>query len=259
MSKLSLSKENRKIIFLDITNTKFLKRISLDVYALIIFNIIMYLIFAEIDCLELIYKFSQEYQDYELDEIVPLFFTIAVSLFLFSLRRLSELKKSFEITKEMSIKDHLTGLYNRRVIEDFYEIEKNRINRSESNLSLLIIDIDNFKKINDIFGHNTGDFVLKEFSKILRKSTRNIDIIARWGGEEFLILCPHTKACDNDIIGNRILSDVRSFSFTDVKSLSASIGIVNIKKDEDFKDAIKRADDLLYKAKHSGKDCFMKE
>lgn len=255
MSESSITKEYEKITALAVNNTNFITKQSFDVYALIIFNIIMFLIFSKIDFLEMVYNYSKEYEHIELDEIVPLFFTLTISLFLFSLKRLSELKKTYKITHEMSIKDHLTGLFNRRIIEDFYKIEVNRIKRSESDLTLLIIDIDNFKKINDKFGHNTGDLVLKEFSSILKKSTRKMDIISRWGGEEFLLLCPHSKETNNEIIANRILNDVREYSFSSDNSLSASIGMIKIKNKETFEDSIKRADDLLYKAKHAGKDC----
>jgi diguanylate cyclase (GGDEF)-like protein len=157
--------------------------------------------------------------------------------------------------------DVLTGLLNRRAVEEEVKKEINRIRRhAEETLCLGILDLDNFKKINDNFGHNEGDKVLKRVAKIIRSSIRNFDIAGRWGGDEFLIgiincsCMENSKCCMNCPVYYRMVSEIKKIGKEYGIPLSASFGTVFIPWEAlDFEKAIKLADLRLYKAKDSGK------
>jgi len=159
------------------------QRLNKDIALVVLFNIIMLLIFHEIDFLETLYDYSQQFEEYELDEIIPLFFTISLSLLVFIFRRYGELKTLCSQALESSNRDHLTGLYNRRYIQHMFNVEAERSKRKRAEFSILIIDIDDFKKINDTYGHDTGDKVLVQLSDIMLSITRTPDIVSRWGGK----------------------------------------------------------------------------
>lgn len=157
--------------------------------------------------------------------------------------------------KELSNTDPLTGLYNRRYYKN---VIKNVLNKS-INISLMIIDIDHFKKINDSFGHNFGDIVLKQFASILTKKTRGQDICIRWGGEEFLILLPEAHLQKASEIAERVrksIEDVVIFDNNSNKSvdITCSIGVTQCYKDDNMENFINRADSNLYTAKNNGRN-----
>lgn len=157
--------------------------------------------------------------------------------------------------KELSNIDHLTGLRNRR----YYRSVIKDILQKPDSVSLMIIDIDHFKKINDSFGHNFGDLVLKEFSKILTKKIRAKDICVRWGGEEFVILLPGTHLQKATEIAERIRKSIDSLIILDNTSgnsvdVKCSIGVTQKISDEDPSTFFNRADLNLYSAKNGGRN-----
>ncbi|MEA2098858.1 MAG: diguanylate cyclase [Campylobacterota bacterium] len=171
-----------------------------------------------------------------------------------------KLKASQEELQLLASTDSMTKLYNRRY---FTEISKNILNiskRDEAELSILILDIDKFKNINDTFGHKTGDDVIIALAKMLQDSSRESDIISRWGGEEFVILLPNTKLKSAITLSEKIRKNVENLIiFTeDNKELkfTISIGVSAIDKENDtiINDAINRADKALYEAKESGRN-----
>lgn len=157
--------------------------------------------------------------------------------------------------------DRLTGLYNRyymhKKLHKVFEASK----RYKHKNALLLIDIDNFKFINDTFGHSTGDFVLKKLSKIFLQRLRKVDSISRWGGEEFLILMPFTAIEDAYNVSEvlRELVEQNDFSF-EGNSIRASFtgGLVEIESDETIENALSRADKLLYKGKEQGRNMIVR-
>ena len=153
-------------------------------------------------------------------------------------------------TFELSIKDPLTGLYNRHYLEDYATKACSRVNRHKSNLVLIFIDLDNFKQVNDTFGHEAGDEVLKKVSAIFKEIFRQYDIIVRYGGDEFIILIEDIKydetALKNllDKMVERIEENLKKFN------ISASYGIaVAPKESNSFKELIYLADERMYKQK----------
>ena len=165
--------------------------------------------------------------------------------------------------RELSITDDLTRLYNSRHF--FYQIKKEieRTNRYEHPLSLLILDIDNFKKYNDAFGHIAGDEVLAKAGEILRDSLRKTDTAYRYGGEEFAILLPETKEEEALHFAERIRQAFESQDLTIPEnqnlSVTVSIGVAQYEIGEEINTLIKRADKNMYAAKNEGKNriCFL--
>ena len=154
--------------------------------------------------------------------------------------------------EKLTITDPLTGIGNRRYYEHKIEEEIQRMSRFKYDVSLVMFDIDHFKKVNDIHGHTIGDEVLKKYTALIRSELRSSDVFCRVGGEEFVIILPHTNLNNAGIIAEKIRARVEEHQ-TKV-SITMSFGVVQIKEDEDSSLLYKRVDKLLYKAKESGRN-----
>jgi len=229
-------------------------RMIIDITCIIAFNITAFFFFAHIDFLETLIEFTQQYEDYEVDEFIPLFFTLSLSLAIFAERRRREAVSLKEKYLFASCHDHLTGLYNRLYLINTAETEIERHQRTGSLFSILLIDIDKFKKINDLYGHHIGDLVLQEFSLILQETIRKIDVAARWGGEEFIILCRDTDHTGAITLAQKIQTNLAEHTFTGNQSVTASIGIAAFEKNTSFSTLIEAADLRLYQAKAAGRN-----
>lgn len=153
--------------------------------------------------------------------------------------------------------DPLTGIFNRRYFENQLSKELQRAARYEHILSILFIDIDKFKRINDEFGHQVGDHVLQDFSEILERNVRGIDVVARYGGDEFVILLPETDKVHAGKTAERILNHIKNYDFfknkLKVKDISISIGVAGFPEDAGGTyELIKKADNALNQAKREG-------
>ena len=138
-----------------------------------------------------------------------------------------------------------------------YKKELDRCQRSNSPLSLLLIDIDNFKSVNDNYGHDTGDLILRDTADYLQKSTRSYDHIGRWGGDEFILICPNLGEKDATRYAQRLISQYRQVDSIAGKKVSLSIGIASLSNAVKTKETLfKNADIALYHAKENGKDCL---
>jgi diguanylate cyclase (GGDEF)-like protein len=160
--------------------------------------------------------------------------------------------------------DPLTSLLNRRAaIDDFTKII-HQLHRNFVPVSFLLIDIDWFKKVNDTYGHERGDEILINLSTILKKVTRTSDVVARWGGEEFLVILYHSNLKNTEIFCDRLHREVNNIKLTEEKSLSISVGVSALKEDsincsDVIEKHVKEADTALYKAKENGRnrtECF---
>lgn len=168
-----------------------------------------------------------------------------------------ELHVSLDTIKEMAIRDDLTGFFNRRHLMELLETENNRSIRSGSVFSLAMLDLDKFKNVNDSFGHQAGDNVLKTFSTVIRSVLRKTDICGRYGGEEFLVVLTQTDLNEAKIFAERIRSRVEesiNLNFGQNTKITVSVGLAEHRKNEDVEKTIFRADEAMYKAKKNGRN-----
>lgn len=165
-----------------------------------------------------------------------------------------QVKKRTKQLEELAYTDSLTKCFNRQKINEILSLEINRHNRYGHTVSIIMLDIDNFKHINDTFGHIIGDDVLINLTKILRENIRKVDFIGRWGGEEFVIICPETNIKNTAILANKLCSKINSYEFDQVKIVTASFGVSELQKNDDERTILIRADEALYMAKAEGKN-----
>ena len=156
--------------------------------------------------------------------------------------------------EKKALHDTLTGLYNREKLNEFLAHEMNVSRRYKTDLSIILFDIDNFKSVNDTFGHIAGDNVLRHLSLVVNKAIRNTDILARWGGEEFIIVAPSTALNSAKILAENIRALTCKDKFIDVGTVTCSFGVTKYRYNESIEDIIERVDVALYEAKNSGKN-----
>ena len=162
--------------------------------------------------------------------------------------------KKTKLLAEAAIKDPLTDLYNRNHFNEIIEQQIKLKDRYGNPACLLMIDIDDFKQINDSLGHSTGDDVLKQFAFILSSTARESDMVARWGGEEFVMLCPETKLRDAKNIAERFQHHLKELKTDKIPKVTCSIGIALLHKEESADAWFVAADSAMYHAKQLGKN-----
>jgi diguanylate cyclase len=171
--------------------------------------------------------------------------------------RRRELADALALNRELATRDALTGLLNRRAMVELLAREQARSERGYGPLSLALLDIDWFKRVNDTLGHRAGDDVLRRFAAVVQPQLRTVDEVARWGGEEFLLLMPGTKLDDALIALERLRGAVACGGFDAIApalTVTFSAGLVQMREGELQDAAIDRADRALYQAKQSGRD-----
>lgn len=169
-------------------------------------------------------------------------------------KMLQDLNESLRIA---STQDPLTGLYNRRYMLDRLQNEAALTNRRDNQFSVLMIDVDHFKNVNDSWGHHAGDVALTMVASALQMAIRASDVCARWGGEEFLVLLPDTDETGGLEIANRLLVAIRGLRIPEMpknQNLTVSIGLAEHQYGDDLDETLKRADNALYVAKADGRD-----
>jgi diguanylate cyclase (GGDEF)-like protein len=173
-----------------------------------------------------------------------------------------DLHRSNEILEQLSFTDGLTHLHNHRYFQDRLRLEAKRADRSREPLALLLIDIDNFKWLNDRYGHAVGDEVLRRVATILNQTARETDLVARYGGEEFTLLAPRTESKGATALAERVRQAIADMPFhgldpnaTDGITVTTSIGVSAYRSD--IKRFFDEADRALYQAKREGKDCVV--
>jgi diguanylate cyclase (GGDEF)-like protein len=164
----------------------------------------------------------------------------------------------YELVQELAITDGLTGIFVRRHFIDRLSEEVDRARYFNTRVSFLMVDIDHFKLCNDKYGHLVGDMVLKEASSIMKKNLREIDIIGRYGGEEFSVILPETLKKDAAMVAERLRSSVEQTkisAYDENIDVTISIGISTFPDDTDEPNQlIDKADQMLYKAKEQGRN-----
>jgi len=171
--------------------------------------------------------------------------------------QVSKLETELQTTKHENEIDHLTSTLTRKAYEKHVSLIEEKFKRAGNDYALIFFDIDHFKKVNDTYGHEAGDFVLSTFAKVLLRSTREIDIIGRFGGEEFIAIIHHKNEKELITYITRIKSLITKhmFKYKEHKiSITFSAGLTTRSKNNSYENTLSLADDLLYKAKNSGRN-----
>ncbi len=221
-----------------------------DSVLLVLFVVLTNVILNRFDVLKWINEYSQTTGAFPLDKLV---LTIAVSsiyLLFFTLRRYFDMRKAVKAANT----DPLIGITNRRKGSELIELEIDRMNLHQFTSSLILFDVDDFKQVNDNYGHSIGDIVLKEIGKRVSDEMRSSDIMIRWGGEEFLVLCPRTDLKDASMLAERLREKIAATPFPEVGQVTASFGVAPLQESEPLKGQIDLVDQGLYFSKREGKN-----
>lgn len=200
-------------------------------------------------------------------KVLPAFIGISIILFLvvlYTLRlrtlhgRLQEaeeklIEKNAEL-EELSITDKLTGAFNRHKLDTALQEHIAVAHRYDRPLSIILFDLDYFKQVNDQYGHQTGDEVLRVFSQLVQKSIRKSDVFGRWGGEEFLLICPETKRLQAVDLANKVRWLISDYQFKEGFFQKISCGVTDLKSGQTADQLVSYCDKLLYEAKNTGRD-----
>lgn len=172
-------------------------------------------------------------------------------------KKIEKLEQELEKSKEESKEDFLTKLYNKRALDEYMQVKEAEYERYNRNFSIIMFDLDHFKKVNDTYGHEAGDAVLFAFSKILKNEARSVDIVGRFGGEEFMALLSETDTEGGAIFAEKIRSKVQKSRFMykgQRIEVTVSSGVSERKKHVSLQNVINSADEYLYKAKQDGRN-----
>jgi len=165
-----------------------------------------------------------------------------------------KLEQDYKKIELLSVTDKLTQLYNRTKIEQLFSEIIKRAERYDEVFSVILLDLDHFKAVNDKYGHLVGDSVLKELSQILVNTVRGTDYVGRWGGEEFIIIAPMTDADSAAELAEKVRKRIEKYPFTKVGNKTASFGVALFVQGDSEDSMTSRADEHLYRAKQSGRN-----
>ncbi|MCQ4296862.1 diguanylate cyclase [Pseudomonas stutzeri] len=189
--------------------------------------------------------------DYRLILQIVVAFSVMLLTSLFWIGRLRRLNEQLQVKSQT---DALTGLANRAALDRRFAKALEQARRYHRPFSVVMLDIDHFKRINDEFGHQMGDRVLKQFAGLLQSCLRGSDAVGRWGGEEFLVLCPETSGQQAVLFAERLCEQARTFPFSTVRAQTLSAGVAELNATDTVDSLLRRADASLYRAKHEGRD-----
>ncbi len=167
---------------------------------------------------------------------------------------ITQRKRAEAEIQHLATTDSLTGIANRGAFSALLAKEVERAKRYGAPLALAMYDLDYFKRVNDTYGHDAGDYVLRAVSDLVRQSIRTTDIVARWGGEEFMVLMPHSDLQGAKCAAEKLRSAIAAHRFDKVGPLTASFGVAAFEAQDDVNTLLKRVDDALYRAKEQGRN-----
>ena len=170
------------------------------------------------------------------------------------IRLMNDMRTKNAILENLAMKDELTGVFNRHYLDQTMHTEMERQDRYLMPLSIIMMDIDHFKSVNDNFGHDVGDTVLMDTARLVNRGIRETDILFRWGGEEFFIIMPHTDITGAALLAEKLRKAIEGNNFPHVGKVTASFGVAERKKSEHRYDLFRRIDQALYRAKNSGRN-----
>jgi len=240
----------------------------------ILLPIIWYLASIIVKPILLLAKVSEKVQNREFGKIVPVdgfvyeidllskaFGSMAQSIDLYQTdlekiveKRTKELENKNKELQLLSVTDKLTNIYNRIMLDKTIDDEITKSKASKTQFGIILIDIDYFKNVNDTHGHQVGDMVLVAFSNILKENIRDIDLLGRWGGEEFLIVCSDSSLSKILSLAEQLRISIEKYNFPVITNKTASFGVSTYIENDTAETIIGRADEALYKAKEEGRN-----
>jgi diguanylate cyclase (GGDEF)-like protein len=213
---------------------------DLDIFAIYIYLVSFYIILRLYETVKMSHTESLINLNTNLEKLVH--------------QRTEELRREQERLKVVSTTDPLTKLKNRHRMDEVFENEALKTEKEGEPLSVILLDIDHFKNVNDVYGHNVGDTFLQEIAGVLQETFRENDTIGRWGGEEFLVFLPNTKLHGARQLAERLRETVEQTVFSHIGRQSISLGVATYARGESMKSLIHRADSALYLAKKEGRN-----
>jgi diguanylate cyclase (GGDEF)-like protein len=174
-------------------------------------------------------------------------------------KRTHELMEKNRELEYISVTDALTGIPNRLRLDQLLKDAINQSQRYGTELSILLVDVDKFKQVNDQFGHQAGDQVLVDIARLLSQGCREVDVAGRWGGEEFLVICRNTGLEGAMILGEKLRVKIAEYEFLHIGKRSISAGVTMFQTHDTLNTMISRADTALYRAKEQGRNCVLSE
>ncbi len=192
-------------------------------------------------------------QGFNFHFFLKLLSVVAILIILLYLRY-KRIRQHNKELQSLSNADSLTGLFNRRYLDAIIRREVQNTERYGTTFSIILLDIDNFKMINDNFGHTKGDTVLKQVANLLVENSRKNDIVGRWGGEEFLLICPQTNLENAHVLAEKLCYILESTAFEIDQKVTGSFGVTEYDKESSYDACFKAVDDALYTAKSRGKN-----
>jgi diguanylate cyclase (GGDEF)-like protein/PAS domain S-box-containing protein len=207
------------------------------------------------ESLDLKSEFSIEIEDRENKKFYKVWWIpLSENEYIHYLIDITEQKEAESYLMELAVKDHLTKIYNRRYITERLEADIELCKRTNRKFSLIMFDIDHFKNINDTYGHNIGDNVLVKLTDIVKRRIRKIDIFARWGGEEFMIILPESRLENARLLAENLRKLIEETDILRDRTVTCSFGVTEYYEGDTVDFIVKRADDCLYKAKFLGRN-----
>lgn len=197
---------------------------------------------------------KQKYIDRYSPEKMRTLWIVVFIIIIFAVYRHRLLKKQAKAVKQLSQTDKLTNIHNRLYLDTFLQQGKELSNRYHNTFSIILIDIDFFKQVNDKCGYTVGDKLLQQLALLFKESIRKSDILGRWGGEEFLIICPETSLPEAMILAEKLRYEVAQAIFLNVGKKTASFGVSEYQSSESIDSFLERADRALYVAKSEGRN-----
>jgi len=225
-----------------------------DLIMVTVFNLAMLVLFFNFDVLELIYHFSRKHENFELDELIPLGITVALSLLIFSYRRIKELGLMAQTLEHLSFVDPLTDLPNRRAGQIKVMSWCKNADRLKKSFGVFQIDLDNFKEVNDLYGESVGDEVLVLASKMITKTLPENTFLYRWLDDSFIVVWPTSPTLMPFELAEKIQQSINSNIMPSTLSLTCSIGFSLRSLGQSPEDLLHDVDDALMQAKCSGKN-----
>lgn len=227
-----------------------------DLLVIAVVNSIFFIVFMQVDLFEGIYQFVMKHENYELDEFIPLTFTLAFSWLIFSYRRIRELGVMAHTLEQISLIDPLTGLPNRRSGQLSLISWCELANKHEQPFAVFQVDLDDFKKVNDLYGQLVGDEVLKQVTRKLNSTIPKQALLCRWLDDNFIVIAPITSQYTPYQFAEQLQQAIDDPTMASTVDVTCSIGFAIYEKNQIVEDILHDVEDALLVAKHRGKNAI---